>query len=142
MKTARQYLVTGAGVLLGALGLFLIKTVPQPQGILVTLPYLCIGVGCGMFGHGLGEIINRKALSRDPKLSRQKEIEEKDERNRSHACQAKARGFDMMTYVFAALLLAFALMGSSIQIVIPFVAAYLFVELSAVYFRIKIDRED
>ena len=142
MKTARQYLIAGGGILLFILGFVLIKSFPQPQGMMLALPYLCIGVGCGLFGHGLGDIINRRVLQSDPALARRREVEERDERNVSHANRARARGFSMMTYVFAALMLAYALMGASPEIVIPFVIAYLFVHGYAVWFRLKLDRED
>lgn len=142
MKTARQYLIAGGGALLLALGFLLLKLFSQPQGLMVTLPYLCIGVGCGLFGHGLGDILSRKAMACDPGLARQMEIEAGDERSVSHANQARAKGFTMTTHVFAALMLAYALMGAPFQFLIPFVIAYLFVEIYTVWFRLKLDRED
>ena len=38
------------GLLLLAVSLYLIKTSNDPQGIMRTLPYVCIGIGCGLFG--------------------------------------------------------------------------------------------
>lgn len=29
---------------------------------IIALPYICIGVGCGAFGHGMGNIISKRAL--------------------------------------------------------------------------------
>ena len=54
---------------------------------------------------------------------------------------AKAKGYEMMTYVYGALLLAFALMGVSFTIMIPFVIAYLIVHDYAIYQRFKIEKE-
>ena len=36
------------GLLLLAVSLYLIKTSNDPQGIMRTLPYVCIGIGCGL----------------------------------------------------------------------------------------------
>ncbi len=30
------------------------------QGIMKTLPYLCIGLGCGLFGNGIGDFVSKK----------------------------------------------------------------------------------
>lgn len=141
MKKIKSYLITIIGVVLFMTGLYLIKTVFNPQGVMLALPYLCIGVGCGMFGHGLGDILNRIALKKNPDLAKQKEINEKDERNIMIGNMAKARGYNMMTYVFAALLVAYALMGVSFSIIIPFVIAYLFVHFYAIFQHNKIDKE-
>lgn len=141
MKKFIHILVALAGVVLTALGLYLAKTVQDPVGIMKTLPFLCIGVGCGAFGHGLGELVRGWAVKKDPDLSRQMEIDAKDERNVMLSNRAKAKGYDMMTYVFAALMLAYALMGASFEIILPFVAAYLFVHGVAVYHRVKAEKE-
>ena len=54
MKYAKQYVLTILGILLAGVGLYLVKTLTDPQGILKPLPYLLIGIGCGLFGHGSG----------------------------------------------------------------------------------------
>ena len=41
------------GLCLLAIGLFLLKTIADPQGVMLALPYVCIGVGCGLFGQGM-----------------------------------------------------------------------------------------
>lgn len=141
MKKGKDYFIVTVGVVLFAAGLYLIKTISDPQSIMKTLPYLCVGVGCGLFGHGLGNILNKLATRKNPDLARQIEIDTKDERNIMNGNMAKAKGYDIMTYVFAALLLAYGLMGVSFAIIIPFVIAYLFVQFYAVYHRIRIEKE-
>lgn len=44
-------------------------------------------------------------------------------------------------YVFGALMLAFALMGADLTIILLFVGAYLFIQFYAVYVRLKLDKE-
>ena len=141
MKKAKYYLMTAAGILLLALGFYLLKIFTDPQWIMRTFPYLCIGIGCGIFGHGLGEILKQKAVKKNPELARQMAIEKEDERNVMHANASKASGFDMMTYVFGALLLVYVFMNVSLEILLPFVGAYLFVQFFALYRRLKIDKE-
>ena len=125
------------GAALFAAGLILMKV----RGGASVLPYLCIGVGCGMFGHGMGEALSARARRADPERFRQMDIEKKDERNIVISAGAKARAFDLMTFVFGALLIAFALMGVETAPLLLLVLAYLFVHGSAVYYRAKLEKE-
>lgn len=88
------------GLLLLAVSLYLIKTSNDPQGIMRTLPYVCIGIGCGLFGHGMGNVISERAINSYPELKRQLDIEKNDERNVAIANRAKGKAFDMMTFCF------------------------------------------
>jgi hypothetical protein len=142
MKSQKaNFAVMITGLLFLAAGLYLIRTTGDPQGLLRVLPYLCIGVGSGLFGHGMGEIVSARAMKSDPELRRKLEIERKDERNIAIANRAKGKAFDMMTYVFSALMLAFALMEVDLAPLLLLVFAYLFVHGTAVYYRIRFDRE-
>lgn len=129
------------GLLLLVAGLYLVKTAGSSQGVMASIPYISIGIGCGLFGHGMGNVISERALSSDPDLQKQMEIEKKDERNVAIANMAKGKAFDMMTYVFGALMLSFALMGVDMIPLLLLVFAYLFVHGFAIYYRIKFDKE-
>lgn len=130
-----------AGLLLLAAGLYLVRTSGDPQGMMRPLPFVCIGVGCGLFGHGMGDMISERAIRSDPKLRRKLEIEKNDERNIAIANRAKGKAFDMMTFVFGTLMLSFALMGVDMIAVLLLVFSYLFVHGSALYYRFKFDKE-
>ncbi len=132
-----DYVLIALGVLLFAGGLILAKVYKGAAA----LPYLCIGVGCGMFGHGMGEVLSVRARRADPEGFRQMDIEKKDERNIALAARAKGKAFDLMTFVFGALLVAFALIGVKIEPLLLLVFAYLFVHGSAVYYRAKLEKE-
>ena len=129
MKNSKSILISILGFLLSGIGFYFIRSLTDPEGIMKTFPYILVGIGCGMFGHGIGDLINI-------------EIDQKDERNIMISNMAKAKGYDVMTYVFAALLLAYGLMGASMEIIIPFVIAYLFVQFYAVYIRMRKDKEN
>ena len=91
-KNAANYFSAIAGLILLIIGLISLKVIDNPQGVMLTLPYLCVGIGCGIFGGGMGNILGERAFKKHPELKKQKEIEEKDERNVSIANQSKARG--------------------------------------------------
>ena len=129
------------GLLLLVVGLSLIKVSNDPQGIMRTLPYVCIGIGCGLFGHGMGNVISERAINSYPELKRKLDIEKNDERNVTIANRAKGKAFDMMTFVFGALMLSFALMGIDMVAVLLLVFAYLLVHGFALYYRFKFDKE-
>ncbi len=142
MKKYRlDYFVAAIGILLLGAGLVLVKILSEPQGAIRGLPYICIGVGCGIFGHGVGNIIGRKAVKNNPDIQKQLEIDKKDERNIAIASRAKAKAFDMMIFVFGVLMIAFALMGVDLAAVLLLVFAYLLVIGYDVYYRFKYDKE-
>ena len=129
------------GLALLALGLYLVKTTNATEGILLTLPYVFVGIGSGLFGQGMGGVIERRVLKKNPEILKQKEIEVNDERNQQISNRAKAKAYDVMVFVFGALMVAFALMGMDIIAVLLLVFAYLFVVGSAVYYRVKFEKE-
>ncbi|MFR3685232.1 MAG: hypothetical protein ACLTXM_09375 [Enterococcus sp.] len=66
MKKTKELLITLAGVALIGVGFYLIKAVDDSQSIMKTLPYLCIGLGCGLFGNGIGDFVSKKQLKKIP----------------------------------------------------------------------------
>ncbi|TDF91124.1 hypothetical protein [Paenibacillus piri] len=140
-KTISAYLLTIVGVGLLAGGLYFIKTIEDPQGMLRALPYICAGLGCVIFGHGIGEIIVRSAMKNNPAAAKQLEIDQKDERNLAVANRAKAKAYDMMVFVFGALFLSFSLMGIDLIVVLLLVFAYLYILVYNSYYRFKYYKE-
>lgn len=69
-----DYIITLLGLLLLGTVSFLIKVFTDPQGIMRALPYLCIGLGCGTLGHGIGNIVSRKSLKDSPTLQKQMNV--------------------------------------------------------------------
>jgi len=128
------------GLLAAAAGLWLLHSGADLTAARA-LPYLCIGVGCGLFGQGAGELLAARAIKGDPALQKRLEVERADERNQAIADRAKGKAFDRMTFVYAALMLTFALMEVELAAVLLLVAAYLFVEFSAVYYRCKLEKQ-
>ena len=140
-KNRMDYIMTVIGLLMLGSGLFLVKTIADPQGIMKALPYICVGLGCGIFGHSMGNVISRKALKNSPDIQKQLEIDKNDERNVAIGNSAKAKAYDMMIFVFGALMLSYALMDIDIIVVLLLVFAYLFVIAYGLYYRFKYDKE-
>lgn len=114
---------------------------PATQGVMQTLPYICIGVGAGLFGGYLGTSIKKYIMKKDPKAAKKIEIEAKDERNVAISNKAKAKAYDLMQIVFGALILLFALMQVDMYVILAFVAAYLSIIFSMVYYFNKFNKE-
>ena len=140
-RATKQYILTIAGILCFITGLVSLKAIAEPQGVLQVLPYLCIGIGCGVFGHGAGEIAANRAYAKNPQLRKQMEIEKQDERNIAIANQAKAKAYDSMLYVLGAVMIAFALMNVQTTTILLLVGAYLLVVGVFIFYLNKYQKE-
>ena len=140
-KIISAIFLTFVGVGLLASGVYFIKTIEDPQGMMQVLPYICVGLGCVIFGHGMGEIIYRSAMKNDPAAAKQLEIDKNDERNLAIANLAKAKAYDMMVFLFLALIIAIALMGIDLTVLLLFVFAYVFIIVYNSYYRYKYYKE-
>ena len=136
MKKSRKCMVSARGLLVWAGGFWLVMGDGRRSRA-----YVCIGLGCGMFGYGAGELIAGRVLKGAAELQRQMEIDRQDERNVAIADRAKSRAFDLMTFLCGALMVSFALMGVELAAVLRLVAAYLFIHGYALYWRLRYDKE-
>lgn len=134
MKEKKNGFIAALGLLVLALGLILIPRLGSDE----PLPYILVGLGCGAFGHGMGELLARRAAKG---AARQIEIEREDERNVAIVNRAKAKAYDVMLYLFGALILALGLMKLPVAVILLLVFAYLFVCGSAVYYRLRYEKE-
>ena len=140
-KETAEKITVAAGVALLAFSFLLLKIGGEPHGMMRPVPYIGIGLGCGLFGHGMGLVINRRTLIKSPEIAKRIAIEARDERNMAIASQAKAKAFDLMTYIFGALMVSFALMEVDLPAVLLLVATYLFVEGYGIYCRFQLEKK-
>ena len=140
-KKMFDYIVVIIGLLLLVSGLYLMRLHAGVQNVLLTLPYVFIGVGCGIFGHGMGNVIGRKVLKGNPEIKKQMDIDKNDERNIAISNRAKAKAYDLMIFVYGALMVSLSLMNVGLTVVLLLVCAYLFVVGYGVYYRFKFDKE-
>lgn len=143
-KNRKDVLCVAFGVLLLVAAALLLRLGPPWKSsvpVMQVLPFICLGVGAGLLGQGAGQLIQRRALRGDTRLARQIEIEATDERNLQLAQRAKAKAFDLMVFVYGALLLIFALMRVDLTAILLLVGAYLLVQGYAVYCRVRLEKE-
>lgn len=137
----KDYLITLLGLVMLGLGLYFIKSVVEPEGIMRTLPYILVGVGCGVFGSGMGTIIQKRSIKNHPEIAKQMEIDKNDERNIAVSNAAKAKAYDMMVFVFGSLMLSFALMEVDLIATLLLVGTYLFVIFYGIYHRVQLEKK-
>lgn len=138
-KGIGKFVATGVGIALVIAGLYCIKTDVHLVGMSEIVPYVFVGLGCGLFGDGMGKMISNDGLDEDTK--KQLDIEINDERNVAISNKAKAKAYDLMTYVEGAMIVSFGIMGIETRYLILMVFAYVLVKAYAVYYRIKLEKE-
>lgn len=134
-------ILTVIGIALIGTGLVGIIVVEDPQGIMRSLPYILVGIGCGVLGLGLGEIISQRTFKNNPALVKQIKICKNDERNMAIAYRAKAKAYDMMVFTLGAILLAYTLMDLDMVAILMLVSANLLIIGYRIYYQIKYERE-
>ncbi len=140
-KVGRYVILAAIGLIILCVGVVILLVPQRPEGILKTVPYICIGIGSGILGGNLGTVFSNRAMLRNPQAGRQMEIEKKDERNKAIGYKAKARVYDLMIHVYAAIILAFALMQVELFVTLTLVAIYLFYVFANVYYLSKYNKE-
>ncbi len=141
-QNAARYIVLAAfGAVLLAGGIILALFSREAPGIMKTLPYICVGVGAGIFGGNLGTAIKLRMLRRNMQVAKQVEIEEQDERNSAIRDKAKSRAYDIMLYVYGVLMVSFALFGAELYVLFSLIAAYLFIIGTNIYYINKLNNE-
>ena len=103
--------------------------------------YVFIGLGCTIFGYGIGKICTMQAEKADPKMAKRNLINKNDERNVAVRNKAKAKAYDIMVYIFAALQIAFGLMGVGLPVIIILNVAYFSVIGFEIYYFRKLNKE-
>lgn len=141
LSIAKYIAFAALGLVLLVGGLVLTFVNADSTGVLRSLPFICVGVGAGLFGGNLGTAIKNSLLRRDKSYAKKVEIEEKDERNQAIGFKAKAKAYDMMVFIFGALMLAFALLQVDMYVILALVAAYLFVVGTHIYYVSKYSKE-
>lgn len=140
-KMNSSYVVTILGLLILVVGLCMIKILDHSENIMSTMSYVFIGLGCTIFGYGIGKICTMQAEKADPKMAKRNIINKNDERNVAVRNKAKAKAYDMMVYIFAALQIAFGLMGVGLLVIIMLNVAYFSVIGLEIYYFRKLNKE-
>ena len=134
-----EWLLTFVGIGLVVVGFLLHKYSLSTDKMMVIIPYIFIGVGSGIFGHFMDNLIKYFSTKNHKELERQIQIDKNDERNILIAEKSKAKAYDLMIYLFASLLIIFSLMGVDKLAIIMIVAIYLSIQIYVLYWRSKFE---
>lgn len=135
----KNILLSFLGVVLVALGLYIYQKTVGMDKTVVVISYIFIAIGCGILGHFTGNLIQYYSTKGNEELKRQIEIEKNDERNVLIAEKSKAKAYDLMIYLFAAMLIIFSLMGADKLQLVVLVAIYLSLQIYALYWKSKFE---
>ena len=133
---SKYFLTTLLGLVLLVFGIVSLKVMSWQS-----LSYVSIGLGSGLFGHGLGCILNARILAKSPEVAYEQQIAQKDERNIFIANAAKAKAYDAGVLIYCPVLLTLTLMNVETAVILLLVAAYLMVIGLGVYYRFKYEKE-
>ena len=106
-----------------------------------TVPGLFIGIGAGLFGLSVAQIIVIVIAEKNPEYKRKASIEEKDERNIAISNKAKAKGFNAMGYILPILMLVYILINADLLFILLLVFAYLLVYGVYIFYLNKYSKE-
>lgn len=121
------------GVAVLVLGLFLMRCMSA------TLPGVLVGLGAGALGCGLSGVLTAVLSRKYPDMARQT-VEQQDERNVAISNRAKARAYDLMVYIFGALMITFSLMNADVTMILLLIGAYLIVVACRIGFAVHYDK--
>lgn len=133
------FILLGIGLMIA--GILMDKNSGTSNQVIATIPYLLIGLGCGIFGHFMGNIMKYFSTRNNEELERQIEIEKKDERNILITEKSKAKAYDLMVYLFAGMLIMFSLMRVDKLQILMIIAIYLSLQVYALYWKSKFESQ-
>lgn len=99
-----------------------------------TLFGIIIGVASGLFGGGVGNLINIVVLNSNPNIKKKSEIELNDERNNNIRNSAKAKAFDAMSFILPVTMLIHILLNVDLSITIISIVSYLVIYIVLIYY--------
>lgn len=137
----KDSLLSLLGIGLVGIGFMLYKNSMNTDDIWLRLPYLLIGIGCGICGHYAGNLLKSLSISNNEALKKQMQIEQKDERNILIAEKSKAKAYDLMRYLWAGMLIIFSIMDVDKYIIFVLVTLYLVMHIYALYWRFKYENK-
>lgn len=135
----KGYLLSVLGIALIFTALYFFINFRSTENSLFNLTYILLGIGSGIFGHGLGELII--VYSKNQNLKKSINIQKNDERTIVINNLSKAKAYDVMIYIFSALIMIMAFMNINPVAVIISVSAYLFIIFTNVFYKIKYNKE-
>lgn len=138
MKHYKHHLCIIAGIVFILIGFIFMS---NSYDLYETFPYVFIGLGIGVLAYGTGEFFYNKLKLHKNDYVEIVEIEREDERNLSIIEKANAKAFQLMIYVFAVLIILFAIVNVNKYITLSLTVVYVTIFLSKFYFIYKLQHK-
>jgi len=119
-----RYIITCVfGAVLIIAGIMLAIFYTAPQGEMQALPFVLVGVGFGISGGGLSFVLSARIMKKDPKIAKQIQVEENDERNITIEHKARAKTDAFVSMLLWALIIFLAVMQVQLAVILVFLGA-------------------
>lgn len=106
-----------------------------------TISGVVIGVGAGLFGMGIANLLMRRIERNNPELEKIKKIEENDERNTMIRQRAKAKAGDITQWLIMVIAYITILISAPIWVTLAVVAVFLAYYILMLYFMGRYQKE-
>ena len=136
----KDYIFIITGIVLIVAGFYFHKNNTSADKMITAIPHILIYIGIGILGHFIGNVIQHTSIKNHEALERQIMIDKNDERNILIANKSKAKAYDLMIYLFAAMLIMFSLMKINKFAITIMVTIYLAIQIYALYWRHNFER--
>lgn len=136
LKKKKFYMVTliiGI-VLIGVSYLFKGEDLKSISGVL-------IGIGSGLFGMSIANILMKNLEQKNPNMMKQNEIEFKDERNTIIRYRAKAKAADIIQWFIMGIAYLTIIINAPLWVTLATVCVFLLYNILGVYFMTKYQKE-
>lgn len=140
-RSISSMISTILGIILMALGLYFFKTSLITKTYVEVLVYIALALGTVIFGQGMSNLMQRQVLNGDQEVSKDLEINKKDERNITIMNHSKAKAFDCMAFIILALILIFAWLNVDFKVLALLIFSYIFTLIYALIQRKKYERK-
>lgn len=108
---------------------------------LKSLSGVLLGIGAGLVGMSISNLIMVNIQRKNPKIRHQNEIEYNDERNISIRNQAKAKSADIIQWFIMGIAYLSILIGSPVWITLIIVGVFTLYHILCAYYMIKYQNE-
>ena len=133
----KDYAFMAIGIIFILFGLVIDKNFIR----LYFVSYIFIIARLCIFGHFVSNILKYISIKNIKGLERKIEIDKNDERNIMIMNKSKSKAYDLMTYLFMIVIIAFSFMNIDKLIIIVLLALYLIIQIYAIFCRFKFERE-
>ncbi len=114
MKNKQKFIVLITAILTSIFGFVAMIIFKDLEGVYRVIPYVMIGVGCGISGGIGGELLSSRVKKKNPELAEMISIEQNDERNIMIKHKAKSKVLDAIIWLLLPMYIGLAFVDNGI----------------------------